>query len=450
MTASLTEGLVPILRRPVPAALRRRAALHVLDWIGCASLGATTEVGAVFRAEAAGWGSGPAAVLAGGRHPARVAAFANGALGNVHEMDDLHKEAIAHPGPVIVPAALAAAEATGTTGPAFLDAVVRGYEATIRLGRSMGPGHYRHFHPTATCGFLGAATAVGDMLRLDDDALVWALGNAGSQAAGLWQCRHEPVMTKQLHTARAAEAGYAAAALAAGGLTGPRYILEGPQGLFGAMAPDGDPGRVLAEADGPWLLAQTSIKPWAACRHTHAAIDAALLLREAAGTSGPDRITVLTFADAIGFCDRPNPRTSIEARFSLQHAVAVTLLDGPPTLASFEAGAIDRSDVAALRSRIEVRLAERYATAYPRRFGSGLRAELPDGAVLETSVPDALGDPENPLDDGAVIAKAVSLLAAAGLGSRADTIVRAALALPEGGTPAELTARLVADQNGEV
>ncbi len=444
MTQSLTEQLLPVLRRPIPTDVRRRAALHVLDWIGCASLGATTEVGRVFGADARGWGPGRAAVLGGTRHPGRAAAFANGAFGNVFEMDDLHKEAIAHPGPVVVPAALAAAEAAGATGPAFLDAVVRGYEAMIRLGRSMGPGHYRHFHPTATCGAFGAAAAVGDILGLDDAALVSALGNAATQAAGLWQCRHEPVMTKQLHTARAAEAGYAAATLAASGLTGPRYILEGTQGLFAAMAPDGEPDRFLADPDGPWLVTETSIKPWAACRHAHAAIDAALLLREACGSRLPERITVLTFADAITFCDRPEPRSSIEARFSLQHAVAVTLLGGPPPLAAFEKDGIDQPDAAALRRRVRVRLAEPYASAYPRRFGSGLEAEFADGTTLAAAAPDALGDPENPLSEHAVIAKAHSLLEAAGTKpAAAAEIARAVLSLATGGSLPELTRQLL-------
>lgn len=440
MSASLTEQLVSVLRRPVPAEIRHRAALHVLDWVGCATLGATTETGAVFCADALGRAPGEARVIGALRIGPREAAFANGAFGNILEMDDLHKEAILHPGPVVVPAALAAAEATGASAERFLDAVVRGYEAMIRLGRSMGPAHYRHFHPTGTCGAFGAAAAVGDLLRLDDPALVFALGNAGTQAAGLWQCRNEPVMTKQLHNARAAEAGYAAACLAKGGLTGPRFILEGPQGLFAGMAPDATPERVTAAPDAPWLIAETSIKPWPACRHAHAAIDAALILRQRCAGQLPAAIEVHTFADAVAFCDRPTPHSTIEAKFSLQHAVAATLLGGPPQLAAFDAPAIHRPEIAALRDRITLAVAEPYASAYPRRFGSGLVARFDDGTTVEASVPDALGDPENPLSEDDVVAKAEVLIAAAGLDTReTDAMVRAALALAEGGTVAALT-----------
>jgi 2-methylcitrate dehydratase PrpD len=443
LSTSLTERLVPILRRPVAAEIRAHVTLHVLDWVGCATLGATTEAGTVFRAEARARARGPAAVVGGGRVEGRAAAFANGAFGNILEMDDLHREAILHPGPVVVPAALAAAETTGATAERFLDAVARGYEAMIRLGRAMGPGHYRHFHPTGTCGPFGAAAAVGDLLGLDDGQLVSALGNAGTQAAGLWQCRHEPVMTKQLHNGRAAEAGYAAALLASFGLTGARFILEGKQGLFAGMAPDARPDDVTDEPDGAWLVTETSLKPWPACRHAHAAIDAALLLRQKRPGRLPVAIEIGTYADAIAFCDRAEPRTSMEAKFSLQHAVATALIDGPPELAAFEPSGLGRPDIAALRRRITVGVKEPYDSAYPRRFGSGLEARYEDGTTVAVAVPDALGDPENPLSRHDVIAKAETLIAAAGRDAdETGAVIRATLALDQGGAIAGLTDRL--------
>ena len=88
--------------------------------------------------DAAAQPAGSARVVLGGQVTARDAAFANGAFGNVLEMDDVHREAILHPGPVVVPAALALAAERDTGGPALLDAILRGYEAEIRVGRAMG------------------------------------------------------------------------------------------------------------------------------------------------------------------------------------------------------------------------------------------------------------------------------------------------------------------------
>ncbi|WP_137126073.1 MmgE/PrpD family protein [Roseomonas sp. HF4] len=430
---TLTEGLVALLARPVAAADRARAALHVLDWIGCAAAGAAEEAGPVFRAHAA-TEPGPARILLGGGATARMAALANGALGNVLEMDDVHREAILHAGPVVVPAALALAAAHDAPGEALLDAVLRGYEAEIRLGRALGPAHYARFHPSATCGPFGAAAACASLLGLDAARMADALGNAASVAGGLWRCRHEPGLTKQWHTAHAAAAGLEAALLAAQGMTGPRAILEGAQGLFEGFSPDARPGRVLDGADAPWLIHETSFKPWPACRHAHPAIDAALLLRDGLAGQMPERVEVAAYADAITFCDRAEPRSTIEAKFSLQHAVAVALLDGPPPLAAFAPQGIARADIAALRARISVRADAALSAAYPAHFGAGVAILLPDGQRLEARVADALGDPENPLAPEAVIGKARALMAHAGVApARSEAAIAAALALAEGG-----------------
>ena len=93
-------------------------------------------------------------------------------------------------------------------------------------------------------------------------------------------------MTKAFHVAEAARRGVTAAQLAARGLTGPRLILEGPEGLFAAIARDGSADAIIADADAQWRICETSFKPWPACRHAHAAIDAALLVREAIGAIG--------------------------------------------------------------------------------------------------------------------------------------------------------------------
>jgi len=436
MARSLTEGLVALLARPVAPADRRRAALHLVDWIGCATAGAASETGALFRAHAAA-GTGPARILLGTAASAHEAAFCNGAFGNVLEMDDVHREAILHPGPVVMPAALALAAARGATGPALLDAILRGYEAEIRIGRALGPGHYARFHPTATMGPFGAAAACASLLGLNAEHTAWALGNAGTQAGGVWQCRHEAVMTKQLHTARAAAMGLEAATLAELGLTGPLLILEGPQGVFAGLATDARPHRVLADPDAPWLLHETSFKPWPACRHAHPAIDAALALRPRIGGTAIEAVRVESYADALAFCDRPAPRDTIGAKFSLQHAVAVALLDGPPPLAAFDPPALARPDLAALRARVVAAEDPAFTRAYPAHFGAAVTVTLADGAVLRHAVPDALGDPENPLAEEAILAKARMLMESAGV-ARPDAVIAAALALAEGAPASHL------------
>jgi 2-methylcitrate dehydratase PrpD len=260
---------------------------------------------------------------------------------------------------------------------------------------------------------------------------------ATSMAAGFWHTRHDPQsMGKQLHAAHAARAGYDAARLAARGFTGPLAILEGEQGFFAATCPDGDPQAVLRDVPG-WRIGEVSFKPWPACRHAHAAIDAALALR-AAGVHGEERIMVETYADALAFCDRPAPASVIEAKFSLQHAVAVALLRGEPRLEDFSPAAIEDPQLAALRRRVEVIAAPEFDHAYPARFGAAVSA-----GTQRAVIPDALGDPENPISDDRLREKALMLMQAGGLSPRdRERLIGAADADPDVLSPAGLAALL--------
>ena len=379
---SLTEALAQHLLRPICPDTRARARLHLLDWMGCVAGARHSAVGAVQ-----------------GRMAGQAVTLRAALLGNVLEMDDVHRAAILHPGPVIWPTVLGDAE-QGMD--AVLDAAVRGYEATIAVGATFDAAHYAYWHNTATAGVFGAAAAVSALFGSDAATLASALGLAGSVSGGLWQMRHEPVMGKQWHIAHALQTGGAAAFHAASGVTGPRFILEGPQGLYAATCRAPKP---MVLGDG-WRIAEVSFKPWGACRHAHPAIDAALELRARGALSGP--ILVETFADALAFCDRPDPKTPHEAKFSLQHAVAVVAERGVPTLADFEPDAIVA--LTAARARVTVREDVAITARYPAHFGAAISAGGAQVALVDT-----LGDPERSLSRDGMIAKARALFEWGGL-----------------------------------
>ena len=400
---TLTEALARRLTVAVDADTRARAGLHLVDWLGCAIAGRmqpAAETAAMVRPEGM---SGDAFYL--------------GLLGNILEMDDVDKRAILHPGPSIIPAALAMVLSTPDLLPHLPDAIVSGYEATIRLGRATGPGHYSLWHTTGTCGAIGAAAACARLLNLDDLHTAHALSLAMSQATGLWQTRHEPgSMGKQLHTAHAARAGLDSARLASAGFTGPLSVLEGQQGFFAACAPQANPADILKSYDHDWLIHEVSFKPWAACRHAHAAIDAALELHERGLDADQiEKIRVETYADALKFCDKPDPSTTIEAKFSLQHSVAVVLRKGRPEISDFDPAAITKSDNAGLRAKVSVSSTHPYEAAYPARYGAAVTVTLANGRQLAAKAPDALGDPENPLSAEEVRLKAMVLMRHAGM-----------------------------------
>ena len=388
-SATIIEELAGYLQRPVPEATLERARWHLLDWIGCAVAGRKEPAGRILLSR---FGAGQL--------------FAWGGLGNILEMDDVDKRALLHPGPTIIPAALNGS-CRASLGE-LLGAIVRGYEATIRLGRAVGPAHYALWHNTGTCGPIGAAAALASLHELDAEDTAHALALAVSQATGFWQTRHEPAsMGKQLHTAHATRAGHDAALLAKEGFRGPLSVLEGRQGFFAATCgADAKPEGVMADYGADWLIHQVSFKPWAACRHAHAAIDAAL---EHGRRPDAREVVVETYADALTFCDKPDPNTTIEAKFSLQHSVAISLLRGKPTLDDFTPDAINDPAMAAMRARVRVHEADAFTQRFPAHFGA---AVMVDGVRIEAM--DALGDPENPVSDAQLRAKAVDLIAAGG------------------------------------
>lgn len=411
---TITQQLVPILSRSISDEDRQRAALLLLDWTGCAVAGQAEAAGqkitTAFPDEA-----GNCTRIGASNASPLMAALHNGCLGNVLEMDDVDKRAVLHAAPTIIPAALAMAEHLGGSAKDFLDAIVVGYEATIRIGRAVGAGHYAFWHNTATCGPFGAAAAACHLL--EGSNLVSALGLAGTQAAGLWQTRHEPdSMAKQLHAGHAAHAGVLAAILSKQGFQGPRSILEGEQGFFAAMCPGANAEDVLGNPDAGWLLHETSLKPYPACRHAHPAIDAAL---QAELADGP--IVIETYDDALKFCDRPDPQPGLQAKFSLQHAVALTLMDEAPKLNDFSKEVLSKT--AALRKRIDVKSTDEFNQAYPAHYGAAITI----GGTRYVAE-DAYGDPEMPMSEQAVIDKAVTLMTHAGMSEeKSNNLAQSAL-----------------------
>ncbi|HAS50893.1 MAG TPA: MmgE/PrpD family protein [Gammaproteobacteria bacterium] len=416
---TLTEQLTALIAaRPVAPTDLEQAALLTLDALANALAGRATEPGQILQQ----WATATAAT------DAERSAFLLGSLTHILETDDLHRASVVHPGCVVVPAAWTVALREGLRGHAMLKAVLWGFEAVTRVGMAVGPAHYRIWHNTATCGPYGSAMAAAALLQLSPAATVHALGNAGTQSAGLWQFLEAGTMTKHLHAGRAAEAGVLAADLAQFGFTGPPNILEGAKGWFTAACPDADPGAVIRDPDAPWQLLQTSIKPWPSCRHTHPAIDAAHELRRRVVADAVEKIEVETYQAALDVCDRPLPQSDYEAKFSLQHCVVAALTREQVNFAAFNAEA--RADLADLRARVTLQLAEPYASAYPRAWGSAVTVILRSGDQLTVRRTHAKGDPEAALSPVELIAKARMLMVYGGV-HEPDRLIDAILALSD-------------------
>ena len=428
---SLSSQLISLIRRKTATnADLRRSAVFTLDAVANTLAGRRTRQGEMLIR----WAS------AQGQDAGRTA-FIGGALTHILETDDLHRASVTHPGCVVVPAALAIAEREQSDGGDLLLAVLHGFEAMCRVGNAVGPTHYRTWHNTATCGPYGSAMAASTLLSLDDDQAVHALGNAGTQSSGVWEFLETGAMSKHLHAGRASEAGVLAAELAAVGFTGPPAILEGARGFFAATCDDAVPNAVLASENASWQLLQTSIKPWPCCRHTHPVIDTGLTLHKQLGGKKIASVLVETYQAALDVCDKPQPDSEYEAKFSLFHCAAAALEDGRVDFESFDGQARKRLD--SLSQRVSVSVSDPWQSTYPESWGARITVTTEDGASLCAEREGARGDPEFALTDDEMTAKAKMLFDFAGLSeARADHIVGSVLRFAETGGHSDAIAEI--------
>ncbi|HEU4975059.1 MAG TPA: MmgE/PrpD family protein [Baekduia sp.] len=316
-----------------------------------------------------------------------VAALVNGTAGHGFDLDDLHFGTMSHPGCVVIPAALAMAEATGADGRALLTAVVAGYEPMLRTGLAAGLRYGElGFHATGVLGPLGAATAAA---RLLGAPVVDALGLAASLGAGIKAFNEVgPGMVKRLHAGRAAEAGILAARLAAAGYEGPRRALTARFGLTRVLALGEAPdvGALDRELGEPFVVEDIYIKPYAACGALHGAVHAAQQIAQARpGLRDADVREVVVGASPRALAQNSDiePVDVMAAQYSTEVAVAIALLGGATDPRRFMAAGDDAADparVLARRTRLEVD--EQAAATYPDPMEGVVTVRLRDGTTL--------------------------------------------------------------------
>jgi 2-methylcitrate dehydratase PrpD len=366
-------------------------------------------------------GSGKATVIGSPHTTSPVwAALANGTSAHAVELDDVTTESSLHPGVAVIPPALALAEALGASPAKLLEAIVAGYEVTMRVGNALNPAsaYARGFHPTGVAGVFGATMAAGRLLGLDTDALTRALGIAGTMAAGSLEYLSDGAWTKRLNPGWAGHAGITAAHLARAGFTGPTTVFDGRLGVLRAFTDAPNPERLLANLGSPLQVVRVSIKPYACCRYNHGLIDCVLQLKQAHGVTPADvqriRLGVLSggallVADPIE--QKRNPQSVVDAQFSAPYAAAVALVFGTGGIDAYAPDKLQDPTVRELMARTDCYRDPSLDAEYPQKWPAVAEIRLKDGRVVSTRVEFATGEPENPVPREALIAKFVSLAA---------------------------------------
>ena len=332
--------------------------------------------------------------------PAINAALANAACAHALDMDDGHRFAALHPGTVVIPAALAAAELVQASTREFIAGVVAGYEIMIRIGMAINPSSLnRGFHATGQTGPFGAAAACSCILGLNEEQTVGALTLAGLQGSGILQVNHDVVgaTAKPLNPAKAASSGLLAALLARKGARGPSAIFEGKDGFLQAFADEVDSDLLTRDLGDTYQILNAYTKFYAACRHVHAPLDAALSLRSQSGLDLNEirQITVRTYPAAIRLAGIARPTTPSAARFSIPFSVALALTLGDAGANKYTNRNVEDQAIQGLAERVVLEEGDKWARLYPNKRGATLTITDARGRTETAEVDLARGEPEN-------------------------------------------------------
>lgn len=353
------------------------------------------------------WGRGPCAVAGQStRLAAPWAALVNGTAGHALDFDDNFDPPKAHATTVLAPAIMALGEQESASGRACLDAYICGLQIMGRVGQALNPPHRdRGWHATGTVGAVGAAAACARLLGLNAEQAAFALSISTSMAAGFMS--QFGTMTKPLHAGLAAKAGILAASFARAGVTAGMGTLDGRTGmtrlmvgpdyesLRDAMAEPNEHGQTMrfeTESIGePLLILEHGfrVKRFPTCGVAHRAMDALLdMLAEHEFTAADvERIDV--HAPRVHFNNlmHLDPQDSLQAKFSTEYTLAVTLLSGDCRLSDFTEDAVMRPEVRALYPIIHRHPVDKPEGAFPTQ----VKVTLKDGRLLEAAVGLPLG-----------------------------------------------------------
>ncbi len=386
----------------VPEALRHEGRRSLLNFFGCA-LGVAEDPAVATAVRVMQPFSGPGRVTVIGRTErldAMGAAFANTIAGNLLDYDDTHLATIIHPTAPVAPPALALGELHDLPGSAVLHAFILGAEVECRVGLSVSPAHYtRGWHITSTCGVFGSAAACARLLGLTGAQTAAALGIAASQSAGLVE--NLATSAKNVGMGNAARNGLLAALLAREGYEGAPGAIEGRLGWARAMGDAPDLAAMLGGLGRRWEFAANTYKPYPSGIVFHAVIEACLLLRERLGLRDGQVAAVEVRGNQLLLDRGDRPTLSArDARVSIAHNAAVTLVRGSAGVADFGAEAVADPAVARLRELVTAGLDASLPPA-----AASVTVRLLDGRSASLRVDAALGSQARPLSDAALDAK---------------------------------------------
>jgi 2-methylcitrate dehydratase PrpD len=381
----------------------------LLDGFGLALAGSASGIAPLIRRyiETIGLSEGQASIIGTGmKVPARFAALANGISIHADDYDDTGSAL--HVAAPVLPAAFALCELGRHGGKDLMLAFHAGVEVASKIGDAISPRHNGDgFHTTGTCGSFGSAAACARLRGLSAKQTAYALGVAASEASGLRD--NFGSMTKPFHAGHAAENGVVAVDLAALGWTAADDILEAPLGFFQAAGGGFDPSAIVNRLSKPWMFASPGdlIKRFPCGTIQQAFMDEMLRLIQDHKISAKDveRVEVGGNRSNLTTLFRHHPTNALEAKFSMEFAMSILLLEGKAGLSQFTDAVVQRPDIQDMIQRVRFYVDPEFDKQASQ--GGNFQAVLVEGGIIQVLMKDgrtlsgrtqpAKGSPENPM-----------------------------------------------------
>ncbi len=446
-TAGLARFAAEFSYDRVPGEVRDFARGIVLDTLGAVVAASSGRYGlrGTLGSFVSSSGGRPEATLVGLGQKSSVvnAALYNGTLGYYCDIEAHHPGAIMHGPAIVVPAALAAAEARGASGQDVLAAVVLGVDVACRVSYAINPNalYARAFHPTAVCGAFGAAAAVGRIIGLDQQRMANAFGLTANQASGLlaWASDHTE-QSRPFNPGLAARNGATAALLAEAGMGAPQHVLDPAEkyNVFRAWSVQPRPEELLDRLYERFFLTELAVKLYACCAFLHPALDAVRELEEEDAII-PEDVTAITlrFSHSGRAMIDQNDLKSHRA----QYILPTGLYNGQVVLDDILFEPQD-ARILALGERTHVVGDDALEPFYPERYPSIVELTTRDGRVASRRVDWPRGYPQNPVSEAELERKFRQLAGPVVDAQTADRIVSAVSGLEQAARVDDLMALL--------
>ena len=396
-TKALASYVVKNRWEDIPEDVRHEAKRALINVIGCAIGGSPhPAVTAAIRALSPFSGERTASIV--GR-PERLdplhASLMNGISSHVEDYDDTTPKNYSHTSSPVSSALLAYASANRVRGRDFVEAFILGFEAASRVGNVVYPAHYDvGWHMTGTIGVFGAAAGIGKLIGLNEQQMIWALGLAATQSAGLREMFGS--MGKAFHPGRSAQNGYAAALLAQAGFTSGERGIEGPRGFAHVLAASRDLSKITTRLGVDFDLRENTYKPFPCGIVNHPTIDGAIQIHN---EHRPDPASIVAVRLRVAplvldLCNQQNITKGLQGKFSVYHGAAVGLVRGKGGLREYTDEAVNDPAIKRVRELTT-------ATGDPSVTEDQVHVEveLRDGRKLSKLVEQSLGNIHRPLTD---------------------------------------------------